>query len=561
MKFKLFIIIFLLSTILIFAENEKGLKIKEIKGNEGKRWAICVGINDYEDENITDLKKAQNDATALADVFIKQGQFDKVVTLINDYSHYEQKLLPTKANIERMLDYILEFSSPDDLVVFSFSGHGISDKNGEGYLITQDTNLNSKFETSLKISTIASKLKEHKIKKSLLLLDACREELTHTKGMDTTKGLLSKEFRESEVAAAFYSTKAGWFSYEDTESDYGVFTRFVLEGLTGKADSNNDNIVSFIELENFVEKEVNDFSLKNNRKQKPYTKIYGEKFGDLALTISKNITHDLKFKNTSLFDVANFRSSLKAGEENSTIILSWSPPENKTYDGFILLRQENKQIDFVLENNVQYIEGEKISNSDITVIKKLPNNVYNFIDNNLKEGVLYYYKIFSYTDNNNSPVYSQGVQTNLKTNIEMVSLNVKLDSIRVITVNESSWGAELYWTIKITTSNNDSFVLDEKPKDKYWAAVKDDARLFKNFINLKLPKNGNSFFEIIVDMRERDDIKDGWYQETGGENHVIKKKVFRYYINDSGIYGQQSIIEEEKNSAKVELKWTISKVD
>jgi hypothetical protein len=47
-------------------------------------------------------------------------------------------------------------------------------------------------------------------------------------------------------------------------------------------------------------------------------------------------------------------------------------------------------------------------------------------------------------------------------------------------------------------------------------------------------------------MRERDDIKDGWYQETGGENHVIKKKVFRYYINDSGIYGQQSIIEEEK---------------
>ena len=45
---------------------QKGLKI--IKTQTGKRWAICIGINNYIDQNLNKLKKSANDALGLAKV-------------------------------------------------------------------------------------------------------------------------------------------------------------------------------------------------------------------------------------------------------------------------------------------------------------------------------------------------------------------------------------------------------------------------------------------------------------------------------------------------------------
>jgi formylglycine-generating enzyme required for sulfatase activity len=69
--------------------------------------------------------------------------------------------------------------------------------------------------------------------------------------------------------------------------EISVFSRFVIEGLKGKADKttgNNDGIVSFFELSSFVDEEVAGWALKKSKKQRPYTQILGEKYGDLALS-------------------------------------------------------------------------------------------------------------------------------------------------------------------------------------------------------------------------------------------------------------------------------------
>jgi hypothetical protein len=97
---------------------------------------------------------------------------------------------------------------------------------------------------------------------------------------------LEKDFTEAEVTATFYSTRAGYYSFEDDESDYGVFTKYMVLGLEGKADSNGDGIVSFMELEQYVQKGVREWSTRKNKQQKPYTKIHGEKTGDLALSFT-----------------------------------------------------------------------------------------------------------------------------------------------------------------------------------------------------------------------------------------------------------------------------------
>ncbi|MGD2085790.1 MAG: hypothetical protein PVH61_06360 [Candidatus Aminicenantes bacterium] len=64
----IWLVIWLIITLSFAQEGSKGVRIKQIKNNAGERWAICIGINDYEDRTIIDLKKARNDAKELGKV-------------------------------------------------------------------------------------------------------------------------------------------------------------------------------------------------------------------------------------------------------------------------------------------------------------------------------------------------------------------------------------------------------------------------------------------------------------------------------------------------------------
>ncbi len=272
-------------------EGRKGVRIKEMKANSGNRWAICIGINDYEEPSIIDLKKARADAKELAVILKQYGQFDEVFLMTDDLKPRNENY-PKLRNIKRKLSIMKGSVKPEDLVLFFFSGHGISNPGGEGFLLTADTYSEDMFESSLKISKIVEWLKAMKVKKSLLIFDACREKIQG--GSKSFLNRLKEErFRQAEVSAAFYSTKSGGFSYEDNDGAFGVFTSFLLEGLRGKADGgtltgSGDGIVTLSELTIYVEKGVSNWAKKNGKRQKPYTKLFREKFGDLALSLYKN---------------------------------------------------------------------------------------------------------------------------------------------------------------------------------------------------------------------------------------------------------------------------------
>ena len=275
--------------------QSKGLKLKDLDDNNGgKRHAIVVGINNYQDTGISDLSKARNDAKLVGKILREQGEFEQVFVMTDDVDPRNDKenLYPTKLNIEEKLDSLLRFSDPDDMVIFFFSGHGISDPDENGYLVTVDTVTDKQFNTSLRVNDVVQRLKTKGIKKSLLILDACRDVLYASKS-SSRNSLLEKEYTEAEVAATFYSTKAGYYSYEDDETDYGVFTKYLVMGMEGKADSNGDGVVAFSELEQYVQKGVKDWSTKKNKQQKPFTRLNGEKTGDLAITFSKSDTLSL----------------------------------------------------------------------------------------------------------------------------------------------------------------------------------------------------------------------------------------------------------------------------
>jgi formylglycine-generating enzyme required for sulfatase activity len=274
-------------TMILAQEGSRGVRIKQMKNNAGERWAICIGINDYEDRTIIDLKKARNDAKELGKVLKKYGQFDRVYVMTDDLNPRGEDY-PKFMNIKRKMDFLKDHIDPEDLVLFSFSGHGIANSKGEGFLVMADSYREDFQGSSIKVKEVIEWLKEVKVKKSLLLLDACREQFQEGKALNLN-GLKASRFSQAEVGAVFYSTKSGWFSYEDAYGNFGVFTRYVIDGLKGQSDKskisgNEDGIITFSELASYVEEGVSNWALNKGKRQRPYTKILGEKFGDLALS-------------------------------------------------------------------------------------------------------------------------------------------------------------------------------------------------------------------------------------------------------------------------------------
>jgi uncharacterized caspase-like protein len=102
-------------------------------------------------------------------------------------------------------------------------------------------------------------------KRVLVFTDAC-----HSGGISvnfTTRGLGKSEpnlvnqyledlSKTKEGIAVFTASAAGEVSQEYPEFSHGVFTYYLLKGLEGKADYNNDYTVTINELMQYVEEQV-----------------------------------------------------------------------------------------------------------------------------------------------------------------------------------------------------------------------------------------------------------------------------------------------------------------
>jgi uncharacterized caspase-like protein len=282
-------------TALMAQDGSRGLvtvkatgSIEQIKGNAGRRYAICIGINDFADPEIPPLKGARNDALELSQTLKEFGQFDRVERLTDDIDPRDASGgYPRLANIRARLKALSGAITPNDLVLFAFAGHGIANEAGDGYLIVADTRMADKWATSLPIKEVLDWLKQTRVRKSLILLDACRQTMAQgARGLDNTR-LRAQKYEQSQVSAIFYGTKTGWSSYDDPNSNHGIFSRFLLEGMRGTADyrtGNSDGIVTFKELSGFVEQQVTSYAQELRFNQSPSITYNGEAFGDLALS-------------------------------------------------------------------------------------------------------------------------------------------------------------------------------------------------------------------------------------------------------------------------------------
>src|SRR4051794_25367190 len=86
----------------------------------GKRYALLVGVNQYQHDKLKPLAFAEADVTDLASL-LRRASYE--VTLLTGSAPARDRL-PTKANIERQLRAMLRQCTKGDTALVALAGHG-----------------------------------------------------------------------------------------------------------------------------------------------------------------------------------------------------------------------------------------------------------------------------------------------------------------------------------------------------------------------------------------------------------------------------------------------------
>ncbi len=230
-----------------------------------RRYAVVIGISQYKDPKIPDLKYADVDAQAFYDFVTSPigGNFEKenVLLLKNEQA--------TLKNVKLAITDFLKKAIDTDFVVIFMACHGEPepDRPNNLYLLMHDTELDSLAATAYHMENVNADMKRYVSAKRLIFIaDAC-----HSAGL--TEGDINTRGFSNSINVAVSSLKAtreGWgimtasrageISLESSQwgGGHGVFTHFLLEGLTGKADleGNKNGIVTIAEAFDYVEEKV-----------------------------------------------------------------------------------------------------------------------------------------------------------------------------------------------------------------------------------------------------------------------------------------------------------------
>ena len=226
----------------------------------GRRYAIVVGVREYDRNQLKNLPYAENDVFELAEV-LKQSGFCRVVVMTQTEGAKSSRALPLAKTIREALKGVLQDREKDDLVLVAFAGHGVQFKGEqEHFFCPMDATLTDR-STLISRTEVYKQLEQSKAGAKLLLVDACRNDPLAGNARAAGDVELASVTRPPLVAppggvAAFFSCSEGQHAFEDESLKHGVFFHYVILGLKGEAKLKNREEVTWDSLVAYVQSEV-----------------------------------------------------------------------------------------------------------------------------------------------------------------------------------------------------------------------------------------------------------------------------------------------------------------
>jgi hypothetical protein len=260
---------------------------QEPPGPIQNRWALLVGVNRYVDPAFPRLKFCVNDVLAL-EAALKELDYT-VVTLYDNPP--EERLIPTRENVEAELARICQVAGPDDLIWVHIASHGKL-VNGQPVLITRETRAMTMAEKALPLAEIERRMRESGTRRLILTLDACHA------GVEIGRDLADPEFIRNayELAEGFAliaASTAQQIAQEWAEMEHGVFTYYLLEGLSGEADHASKRLITVSDLSLHVLDALRRWNVEHGGLlQEPTARTEG--LGDIILADYRGLPPEVK---------------------------------------------------------------------------------------------------------------------------------------------------------------------------------------------------------------------------------------------------------------------------
>ncbi|MCC7026617.1 MAG: tetratricopeptide repeat protein [Saprospiraceae bacterium] len=247
------------------SQNGKGIAPLKVVSNQSSvtsnTYAVVVGISDYQDPGIPDLRFADKDAEAFANYLRSKagGQLDSdhLKLLINQQA--------TMAQFGIALDWLMESAKEGDKVIIYFSGHGDVEKKTltqPGFLLCWDAPASvyisgGAFALPM-LQEVVSTISIQNKAKVMVITDACRSGKlagSSVNGSQATASNLAKQFA-NEIK--ILSCQPNEYSIEGEQwgGGRGAFSYHLLDALYGMADSDEDQWVNLYEVGRYLEDHV-----------------------------------------------------------------------------------------------------------------------------------------------------------------------------------------------------------------------------------------------------------------------------------------------------------------
>ncbi|MBK9108769.1 MAG: tetratricopeptide repeat protein [Saprospiraceae bacterium] len=261
---KLYLI--LISVLVSLSLNSQSKGIKELPTANSKlptssTYAVVIGISDYQDPGIPDLRFADKDAEAFAN-FLRSSAGGK---LDNDHLKLLINSEATMAQFANALDWLWEVCKEGDQAIIYFSGHGDVEKKSltqPGFLLCWDAPARvymagGAFALPM-LQEVVSTLSIQNKAKVIVITDACRSGTlagSSVGGSQATAANLAKQFG-NEIK--IMSCQPNEYSIEGEQwgGGRGAFSYHLLDALYGMADINNDLWVTLQEIGRYLEDHV-----------------------------------------------------------------------------------------------------------------------------------------------------------------------------------------------------------------------------------------------------------------------------------------------------------------
>lgn len=248
-----------LSAVQMHSQDQKGVTPVSAASNNanGTTRAVVIGISDYQDPGIPNLKYAHRDAEAYAD-YLKSGaggslSDDQVTLLTNENA--------TLANIAAGIDGLIDASQSGDRAIIYFSGHGdVETKIGEGFLLPYDSPAKTYMAGGFALHYLQSIILalSDKNVQVIVITDACHAGTLAGSKINGTQKTLAAMQQQYRNEIKLLSCQPDEYSLEGEQwgGGRGVFSFFLVNGLMGLADNNQDLAVNLLELGRYLEEKV-----------------------------------------------------------------------------------------------------------------------------------------------------------------------------------------------------------------------------------------------------------------------------------------------------------------